>query len=189
MNGSADWVTDRLGSSLRFDGDTSIVLDNGNEFPTSGDFTWTAWIKSQVGGTIVARAGRGEEWKEGGKVLFMEGGHLKFDVGWVGAVESEEASLDDGEWHHVAITVHGAGETSNITFYVDGRRAGEGQLDVKRFPESPLPLKIGYCNEDFPERQTGFVGQIRDVRWYGYGLASDMIARMMRDHDTPKGSD
>ena len=116
-------------------------------------------------------------------MLFMAEGHLVFDVGWVGAVESEEASLDDGQWHHVAVAVHGADETSNITFYADGRRVGDGQLEVGRFPESQLPLKIGYCNDDFPDGRTGFVGQIRDVRWYGYGMTVDMIARVMKDRD------
>ena len=57
----------------------------------------------------------------------------------------------------------------------------DSRLEVTRFPESQLPLKIGYCNDDFPDRQTGVVGQIRDVRWYGYGLTIDMIAQLIKD--------
>ena len=53
--GTADWVTDRLGSSLRLDGQASVIMDDVHDFPTSGDFTWTAWIKSRRGGTIVVR--------------------------------------------------------------------------------------------------------------------------------------
>jgi hypothetical protein len=178
VQGKADWVTDRLGTSLRLDGETSVVLDEANELPTSGDFTWAAWIKTERGGTVIARAGREEEWEEGGKVLCVADGHLMFDVGWVGAVESDGAALDDGQWHHVAVTVHRSDETSDIALFADGRRVGEGQLQVDRFPESGLPLKIGYCNEDFPPEQTGFVGQIRDVRWFGYALPGDMIEKL-----------
>jgi hypothetical protein len=52
---------------------------------TSGrGFTWAAWIRTTQGGTIIARAGAGREWQPGGKVMFVENGRLRFDVGWVG---------------------------------------------------------------------------------------------------------
>jgi hypothetical protein len=178
IQGEADWASDRLGTSLRFDGTSSVVVNDQNKLATTGDFTWAAWIKTEHGGAVIARAGRGKEWEAGGKVLFVADGRLMFDVAWVGVVGSKGSPLDDDQWHHVAVTVHRSDESSDVTLFADGRRVGAGRLPVDRFPESGLPLKMGCCNEDFPPRQAGFVGPIRDVRWCGYALPGHAIAKL-----------
>ena len=80
----------------------------------------------------------------------------------------------------MAVTIQKAGGTSDVALYLDGRRVGSGRLQVDKFPESNLPLKIGYNNEDFPQRQSGFQGQIGDVRWYGYALPGAMVSELSR---------
>ena len=100
---------------------------------------------------------RAEYWFEG----TSEGGD-RHDSGWVTATSYAD--------QHVLPNTN-----SDIALFADGRRVGTGRLQVGRFPEFGLPLKIGYCNEDFPSAQMGFVGQIRDVRWFGYGLTGERI--------------
>ena len=62
--------------------------------------------------------------------------------------------------------------------YVDGRLGGHGDLDVTGYAESALPVKIGFCNEDFPHGQPGFVGDLADVRWSNYALGPDEVRRL-----------
>jgi hypothetical protein len=172
---NAEWVAGRRGKALRFTGTSSVVVADARALPSTSDFTWAARIKTAEGGTIVARAGRGAEWAPGGKVLFVRNGRLNFDVGWVGVVRST-ARVDDGRWHHVAVTVDFASGSETIRFHVDGTPAGGGTLEIAADrSDSELPVKIGYCNDDFPE-PSGFVGDIEDVRWYGYVLREAMIA-------------
>ena len=66
-----------------------------------------------------------DRWVPDGKSLFVRGGRLVFDLGWVGAVTSRRA-VDDGAWHDVAMTWEQ--ETGRVRLYVDGRLDGEGNL-------------------------------------------------------------
>jgi hypothetical protein len=86
----------------------------------------------------------------------------------------------DGAWHHVAVTVEAAGNGDNVHCYVDGRHDGSGSLDVAGKDESRLPVKIGFCNEDFPRGQSGFIGDLDDVCWYAYALSPEQIRELGR---------
>ena len=88
----------------------------------------------------------------------------------MGSVRSR-TRVDDGRWHHVAVAVRGG---SSADLYIDGRRAGGSRLEVARHDEAGLPLKIGYCNENFPAT-SGFVGTIDEVRWYSYALSASEL--------------
>lgn len=169
VTGTVSLDAGRVGRALKFDGDSALVIRDCAGLRSTTSFTWTAWIKTTRGGTIIARAGKAEQWERGGKVLFVQGGRLSFDAGWVGAVTAERR-VNDGAWHHVAVTV----DSGAISFYVDGQACGGGALDTSRFNEAGLPVKIGYCNDDFPA-QPGFVGFIDEVHWYSYALSASVI--------------
>jgi hypothetical protein len=80
----------------------------------------------------------------------------------------------------VAVAVSGS-KGAAVRFFVDGKAAGGGTLDVGEHPEAGLPLKIGHCNADFPRERPGFVGDIDDVRWYGHALDGAAVAELCRD--------
>lgn len=159
----------RLGGCLKLDGETEVLIENAETLQSKQSFTWTAWIRTEEDGVIIGRTGAGREWERGGKVLFIRDGRLCFDVGWVGNAESP-VRVADGRWHHVAVAV----DSPEIHFFVDGRPAGGGRLDVAKFDEEGLPVKIGYCNRDFPEAP-GFEGMIDDVRWYGFSINDPLM--------------
>ncbi|MHC4251025.1 MAG: LamG-like jellyroll fold domain-containing protein, partial [Planctomycetota bacterium] len=95
----------------------------------TGRYTVTLWVKTNRDGALFAKTAAKGEWVSGGKALFIRGGRLAFDVGWVGAA-SGRRRVADGKWHHVAFT-----GGSPQQFYVDGTPDGSGDLrpvpDVK----------------------------------------------------------
>ena len=109
--------------------------------------------------------------------MFVGNGRLRFDVGWVGATGAE-TPVADGAWHHVAVTVTAGTGSDNVLCYVDGRLDGSGSLDVKAYTESELPVKIGFCNEDFPRGQSAFIGDLAHVRWFSYTLGPDQVRKL-----------
>ncbi len=74
---------------------------------TSGDFTVAVRFRTTDGGTLVARAPAEGDWQPGGKSLFVRGGRLVYDIGWVGAL-SLPNKIDDGEWRTVVLVVQGS---------------------------------------------------------------------------------
>jgi hypothetical protein len=179
IHGLATWVAGAKGKALHLEGEGRVEIGGAGELHSNRSFTWSAWIRTERGGTILARAGSGREWQPGGKVMFVENGRLRFDVGWVGATGAE-TPVADGAWHHVAVAVDTVGEGDNVHCYVDGRLGGSGSLDVKGHDESRLPVRIGFCNENFPRGQSGFIGDLADVRWFGYALAPEEVRQLAR---------
>ena len=179
IHGTVAWVAGVHGKALHLDGQAYVEISRAGGLHSDRGFTWAAWIRTTQGGTILARAGAGREWQPGGKALFVENGRLRFDVGWVGATGAE-TRVNDGRWHHVAVTVESAGTGDNVRCYVDGRLDGDGSLDVTGNDEARLPVKIGFCNEDFPRGQSAFVGDLDDLRWYACALSPAQVRELGR---------
>jgi hypothetical protein len=53
----------------------------------TGTYTISAWIKTTGGGSIMSKTSPTGKWVPGGKALFVRGGRVGFDIGWVGAVK------------------------------------------------------------------------------------------------------
>jgi hypothetical protein len=134
----------------------------------AGKFTVCAWIKTKSGGTIFAKTVPDSKWVPGGKSLFVGGGRLTYDIGWVGAVRGP-SRVADGRWRHVAIS-----GSSPIRIYVDGKLDVEGRLDARPDPAKSV-FKVGYTSPNFAPQ---FKGLIDDVRVYGRVLAEKDIAAL-----------
>ena len=147
-----------------FNGRTYLQVDEAADFPMEDrDFTISARIRTTRGGTILAKTAPVDEWVPGGKVFFVRGGRLCYDVGWVGVLQSRRR-VDDGEWHDVAVT-RNAGK-GLVRLYVDGEIAAKGKLASGERLESQV-VRIGYCAPDFPTNQSAFQGDLQDVRFVG----------------------
>ncbi len=150
----------------------------GAPLPNFGksDFSVAAWIKTKSsGGAIVAKAPAEGEWAPQGKVLFLRGGALAFDVGWVGVVGSDRP-VNDGVWHHVVLTGR-----NPIEFFVDGSLVKRGSLELQSDPPENA-FKIGYCSTNFPG-PSGFEGLIDEVRIYNRRLSAEEIGRIRNSQD------
>ncbi len=155
---------------FRFNGRQHFRAKRPEDFRMTGaDFTITAQIKTRDGGTIFSKAAEGD-WVPDGKTLFVRGGRLCYDIGWVGVVQSQRR-VDDDRWHHVAMTYEAA--TGTVRLYIDGQldtqRPLQPQADVKNHQ-----VRIGYTSTNFPQ-DGGFVGHMRRVQFFPRALTADEL--------------
>lgn len=162
---------------LDLDGESTLEVSGSNDFNFKDkDFTIYARIRTEEGGTILAKAPRAGPWAPDGKTFFVRQGKLCYDIGWVGVVQSRR-SVNDGEWHEVAATydrVEGL-----VRLYVDGRMEGEGELK----PESRAKnhaVRLAYTSPNFPEERSAFKGTMTEVRFYQRRLDAGEVAGLAR---------
>ncbi|MHC4202478.1 MAG: LamG domain-containing protein, partial [Planctomycetota bacterium] len=138
----------------------------------NGSYTVTAWIRTTGDGTIFAKTAPRGDWVPGGKSLFVRGGRVSFDVGFVGCVDGR-SRVADGKWHHVAFT---GGSPQCI--YVDGVLDGDGRLE-RRGDVGGNVFKLGSTSNNFPSSDQ-FRGELDDVRVYGRALSAKEIKEHFR---------
>ena len=147
-------------TSLKFMNGTYAEVKADALNMTSKDFTVTARIKTKTDGTVFAKT-RGFKWLANGQALFIRGGRLSYDVGWVGALTSN-VRVNDGKWHNVAVV--GDSNAHSVELFVDGKSAGKKHLAAKA-PLQNSVARIGYCSNNFPGR-SAFSGEIQQVRFF-----------------------
>ncbi len=148
---------------LRLTGAEHLVVTASEDLDmTDTDFSVTAAIRSTEGGTIFSQAAPSGPWVPNGKTIFIRDGRLCYDIGWVGTVQSQ-SRVNDGNWHDIAVTYQAsAGE---VRLYVDGTLQGQGRLKPAAKALNQI-VRIGYTAVNFPEPQSAFTGDLREVRFY-----------------------
>lgn len=120
-----------------------------------GDFTVAVKFKTKKEGTLVSKCAPKGEWSRDAKALFLEGGRLVYDIGWLGAVRGK-SRVNDGKWHH-AVLVYGDGR---VRLFVDGKLEAEKKGFTVRDPKGSV-LKIGRAAEDFGGEYEGDIEFVR----------------------------
>lgn len=174
LTGVGRTTTGHAGGALEFDGQHWAEITRPEDFAAlDRDFTVAAWINTRTDGSIFALTLPGDKWVPDGQSLFLRGGKLTFDVGWVGAAASV-ASVTDGEWHHIAMTwSHTDGR---VTLFVDGQPDGTGTLKPRRPLVSPK-LRVGFTAPNFPE-SPWFRGRLDSLRLYARALSRTEVAAL-----------
>ncbi len=161
------------GTALDFDGvdDYVQVADDDSLDPGTSDITISAWVKTSAANaqTIV------DKYDNLGGWLFRvdSAGNLRFLAYDGGTTINEYTlsfSLDDGNWHHVAVSVDRSAEIAN--FYVDGVVEQEPFTNIGSLVDTAT-LYIGYRKKTGEEAY--FDGSIDEVRIYNRALSSEEI--------------
>lgn len=150
-------------------------------------FTLEAWIKTTASGRRMQILSFGSEADTGQSAWFFLNpeGKLAFDLrSWGGPVST--AKVNDGAWHHVAITCDG----STFQLYVDGEPTGTAM-------RGPIDLRSGEAwigaatkRLDTPwDRQWRFEGVIAEVRAWTRALAQTEINTQSRSRPTGAEAD
>jgi len=176
--------------AVRFDGSGGdIILQKSQLLSFNGNFTWTAWIKTQQDGTVMAYTTPDGNRPYGAKALHVRDGKLAFEVGGTGTLASK-AKVNDDQWHHVALSVQSNvnGDKDKAVLYIDGKSAGQkADWKIDKYPEpKEFVLKIGRCNKDF--RWSKFNGLIDGVTVWNRTLEPDEIIAAGKPHITAFGS-
>ena len=171
--GDAAKSADPKPRAVSFNGGTRVELAKAKEFDLRNrDYSVTARIKTEKGGSIFAKTANEPEWVPDGKTFFVRGGRLCFDIGWVGAVQSG-TPVADGKWHDVAMTFEQ--KTGVVRLFVDGKEDGRKELRPKGDLSNQV-ARIGYTSTNFPGPQVFFDGEIEEVRFYNRALAAKQVA-------------
>ncbi len=146
-------------------------------------FTAVVRFRGEGDGPLFAKAPARGAWAPNGKVLFIQDGRLVYDIGWVGAVDSRELEVDDGEWHVAAVT-HDRGKTR---LYLDGKRVGQ-QNDFGQPDESDHVFKVGLGSTDFPETESkAYDGDISHLGFYSKAMSAKEISALNVPRASGKG--
>ena len=141
------------------------------------DFTLTATIQTKKDGSIFAKTASSGPWVPNGKALFVRGGRLCYDIGWVGVVQSKRR-VADGKRHSVAVQYDA--DEEKVTLFVDGKASGSAELKANA-PVKDQVAFIGYTSENFPRESFRFQGKLNDVRFFDVALDQGEIAGIARN--------
>ena len=180
LEGDAHFVEGYSGQAISLDGDGDFFTVNGYKcLMSTSDVTVTAWIQTTSNGTMVYW-GRNSG---GRRVDFrINGGRLRIEHG--GGNLQGDTSMNDGEWHHVALVIPAGATLSypDIKLYLDGQDDSRHTTD----PDPPFRLEDHDSNVDLtfgqrvPQNDRHFPGQIDEVRIYDKVLAGGEIRDVMK---------
>jgi hypothetical protein len=165
LNGDPQWVDGVLGGALELDGDGDFVdCGNSTVFDIQVDITVAAWINvAQFDKSWQAIVNKGDSaWR-----LHRSGGSSNIAWGTSGVAApaadlTSTATVDDGEWHHLAGTYDGAQKRLYIDGVLDAEVDATGNIGV-----STHTVNIG---ENSQNTGRHFTGLVDDVRIYNEAL-------------------
>ena len=156
--------------SFNFDGSNDYLEIADNDGLDLTNFTLSAWIKltdvSDYRGIISKRSGNAVNYSFFVTTAGANGGKLgSYD----GSAEiNSSATVNDGNWHHVA-QVHNSGTT---TFYIDGSASGSGSQSFSTNAHAVLIGETGVGQDD------RLLGNIDEVAIWDTALDATAIAKI-----------
>src|SRR6056297_744506 len=165
-------ATGIINNAFSFDGDNDVV--DINDFgTTSSDLSFSLWVKTSL---------------SSGREYFI--GIYGDDSLWLGIDDgeffsrSDEAqswggpSLDDGNWHHVVVTI--SGDTTKD--YIDGNLVATNTRSTTFSPSSTDDVQIGNSGEGYSGRYMD--GKIDEVGIWDKALNSTEVSTLYERYDT-----
>lgn len=184
--------------SMDFDSASSDYITAGllSEYiplsaPTS--FTVSAWIKTtDIGGIEKGVIGSASTSLSSGLNFTIYNGEIIFGVvtSWATSrIITTNASVNDGNWHHVVGTYNSEGDSSGNTLYlyIDDTQVGSNTGNRGVYPFANNPLFIGARGQG-ANASGYFNGQIDGVSIYNYPLSSSQITTLYGSSSTGIGN-
>ncbi|MEM1293914.1 MAG: DUF6797 domain-containing protein [Verrucomicrobiota bacterium] len=131
-------------------------------FRCDGDYTVSASFRTTGNGTLFSKCSPDDDWAPKAKALFLRGGRLVYDIGWLGAVRGGP-KLNDGELHHVVLIV----ENGGVEMFVDGQSVAK-EKSFRADDVDGHVFKIGKAAPNFAGDFTG--GSIENVRYWSRSI-------------------
>jgi sugar lactone lactonase YvrE len=178
LNGGVSFVSGKVGQAFSFDGSTGYVRlpDNFLPYPATGTSTaplsFETWFRTSTGGVIMGQQGASAGYVPA--VYVGTDGKLRAELFWGGSVNPmvSAAVVNDGQWHHVAVTYNGTSET----VYLDGASIGSKPFTQTSYNTSyQYRLGTGLAG-NWPAAPTSgsyyFNGQIDEPTFYTRALSA-----------------
>lgn len=163
-----------LQSSTKTFRDGSFVvpdtLSAGVQLGNTASYSLTAWIKTRLGGTIVAKTSK--RWVANCKSLYIHrSGTVEFAVAYVGSVTSHRR-VNDNRWHHIALTYNHPSQ--ELVLHIDGHLSSHKVFDPEQDPDWAV-LQLGFTTTQYPYGRSHFQGQISDLTYWKHVLTTKEI--------------
>ncbi|MHC4533835.1 MAG: LamG domain-containing protein [Planctomycetota bacterium] len=194
--GEPKWVEGKIGGAMELDGDDWIEMPGTSAADgfagLEGEVTWAAWFKTSSSGvinTLMAQGPAGAAHIQGNRSINIEAsGVIMIRAHSVGALTSlnSTAVVNDGEWHHVAVTIafETDGTTDTMKVYIDGDlskgyETSTVNINQHSGPAADFIVTLG------ARGTTPFDGLIDDVRIYDHVLSEVEILSAMEGKPWP----
>ena len=156
-----------------FNGGVRYSRPAGESFALGeGGFTIAPRFKTPADRPEASKSPPAGEWKPDAKALFLRGGRLVYDIGWVGQMETERR-YNDGKWHRVLLTHD---EHGTAFLFVDGELVCEREDFVQEDDQGHV-FKIGAASPDFGK---AYRGEISDVTVFEHNVPEDKAEQWTR---------
>jgi hypothetical protein len=187
---NALYAVSGLAQRIKFS-DWSVEFDGATEYATAGDvlgfeytddFSISCWIKTTTTATGVLVGKVGDSPTYTGYQFFMSAWGLRFvlvnsDLAADKIQVYTLATLNDGDWHHVAVTWAGnaSPDAGDVTFYVDGSESAL-VVDINALTGTILTSNAFYLGGRASAGQLApFNGLIDEVAVYDKELSSGEV--------------
>lgn len=168
---------------LNFDGVDDYVETNASITELGQtDFSIEAWIKTTgYSQGIVTCENTNASWDPGEKSFFLDATGIPTFVGWGNNYIAGNLSVNDGNWHHVAVVWDNTGGINGTgKIYVDGvDRTGSSSYVVAYNNLGTFKIGSPNFNGYTPEAPNYFTGTIDDVRIWNTVRTPTAIATNM----------
>lgn len=172
----ATWVNGKFGKALKFDGvDDYVDCGDDDSLDLVDNLTLLAWVRHAPGnvGYVIIRNDAGDGVRQYG---FVDDTDNRFLTLWCHTPGRQAmntpagTSVDDDDWHHVAVSV----DYPNVKFFIDGEEETTLQLPGHMI-STETPVWIG-------RRKPGnyqLNGVLDEVAAFNVGLTGDDIRTIM----------
>ena len=155
-----------------------LSQNGAQDFPEAkidlgADFTALAKFDSSGNGTLFSKCAPTGKWSPGSKALFLRGGRLVYDIGWLGAMTGG-GRVDDGKPHTAVLTVRGGA----ARLWLDGKVVAE-KGDFTKPDVTGHVLKVGHAAPDFAGEFSK--GEIAEVRVWSRALPDAEVALLFKN--------
>ncbi|MBL9134306.1 MAG: chitobiase/beta-hexosaminidase C-terminal domain-containing protein, partial [Verrucomicrobiales bacterium] len=145
-------------------------------------YTLSVWIKLAPGDTTLYATifSKVSSWRPGGYSLTLNvGGHSVHAQGGVGSPVTADTPINDGAWHHLAVTCTDYGR---LRLYVD---EGGAKAESHVTPIEPTLASTVIGGFDRPPAGGAFNGQIDDLQVYDFALTDEQLDWVRTHPGTP----
>ncbi len=155
----------------------ALAQSGAQDFPDAkldlgADFTAAATFESSGSGTLFSKCAAEGKWSPGSKALFIRGGRLVYDIGWLGAMTGG-AKVNDGKPHTAVLNVRDGA----ARLWLDGKVIAENAKFTKPDAAGHV-FKAGRAAPDFAGDFTD--GKIASVRVWSRALPDAELALLFK---------
>ncbi len=156
----------------------ALAKTGAQDFPNAGldlgaDFTAMAVFEANGEGTLFSKCAPKGKWSPDAKALFIRGGRLVYDIGWLGAMNSGPV-VNNGKPHTAVLTLRGG----TARLWLDGKQIAE-KAKFTTPDQKGHVFKVGRAAPNFAGDLTK--GNIRAVRMWKRALPDGELALLFKN--------